>query len=328
MLNCDTSRRGFLIGTATGVAATLASPASAKPFAKAPRGVPAGASRLLHMTDIHIRPEHEAPARCTRLINQAIQDAGEIDLVLNGGDSIYAADYNHITRQRVLDQWALWDAHVVKPLGRLSMLSALGNHDMWWATESSDAMYGKDYALERLGQNGRYLSRIHRGWLIAVLDCNNHGMVDDQQMRWLHDLAQQHADLPMLIMSHQPIMMAEQLVHGEMSDRQREILEPFVDPRLEARPVFFLSGHEHVVDQLAYLNVSFLCYGAFSGAWWEFDLDRPGQYEGNNSVRGTPMGYGIIDLFQDGTLDHRYIDTTDSAGGKLITTPNSGDATP
>jgi len=317
------SRRRFLgasLGLSVGTAmAGTSNPLEARPFPKEPQQKPSGTVRILHLTDIHIRPEAHAPARCDRLLADAIEQAGDIDLVLNGGDSIYAADYGDITRERVLRQWTLWDEHVAQPLGKWPMLSALGNHDMWWAAPNkSDPMYGKNYVLERLKQEQRYLSQMTGGWLIAVLDCNNSGLLDEEQLTWLHDLARQHPAAPMLIMSHQPICMAQQVIGSGMSKRQREIIQPFVDWRLEARPVYFLSGHEHVIDTFSYANVSFLCNGAFSGAWWQYELVKPGNYEGNNSVKGTPMGFATLDLNPDGTLANTYVDTTDSADAKLL----------
>ncbi|MHC2067664.1 metallophosphoesterase family protein [Bremerella sp. T1] len=315
----STTRRHFLgtsLGLTLGAAATTA---EARPFAATPLEKPHEALRILHLTDIHIRPEVVAPQRCERLLAAAIAQSGEIDLVLNGGDSIYAADYGDISRERVLEQWKLWDEVVAKPLSPWRMLSALGNHDMWWAApDKQDPMYGKDYVLKRLHQESRYLSIVEGGWLIVVLDCNNSGLLDEKQLAWLHVQANQHSELPMLIMSHQPICMAQQWIGSGMSQRQHQIVDPLVDKRLSARPVYFLSGHEHVIDTLSYANVSFLCNGAFSGAWWQYELVKPGHYEGNNSVSGTPMGFATIDLNRDGTLINSYVDMTDSQDGKLL----------
>jgi hypothetical protein len=44
-----------------------------------------------------------------------------------------------------------------------------------------------------------------------------------------------------------------------------------------------------------YNGVTFICNGAVSGAWWE------------GSRRQTAPGYGIIDLYADGTFDEQYI---------------------
>ena len=55
--------------------------------------------RVAHITDVHIRPEYNAPDR----FKSCLQDvkAHNVDFFLNGGDTIYAADYSHIKRERV-----------------------------------------------------------------------------------------------------------------------------------------------------------------------------------------------------------------------------------
>ena len=59
---------------------------------------------LAHITDVHIRPEEGVPERYKKCLQQVKQH--KIDFVLNGGDSIHAADYPDITRARVDEQWS------------------------------------------------------------------------------------------------------------------------------------------------------------------------------------------------------------------------------
>ncbi|BDS07077.1 hypothetical protein NT6N_21170 [Oceaniferula spumae] len=305
-------RRTFL---KTGLAASLglsgASYAKNYPTTPAPKSNKA--FRILHMTDMHIRPEHDAPRRYTRIMKEALKSAGKIDLVLNGGDSIYAADYNHIKKGRVLEQWKIWDDTIMPPLKGIEILHALGNHDMWWATAKTDPMYGKDYVLQRLGQKERYTSIERGGWLIITLDCNNAGLLDDEQLNWLHAEMKRLPDTPMLVMSHQPILLVSDVIKSGLNKRQKQIINPFVDGKTHARPVHFISGHVHILDTLAYNNVSFHCNGAFSGAWWEENI-----YAKDCSYQGTPMGYSIIDIYPDGQFVNQYHDITDCKDGKII----------
>lgn len=309
------TRRKFLTGSlATGfgtLAATTTSATAKFPTKPAPK--PKDSFRILHITDAHIRPEYEAPRRFTRIIKEALKSAGKIDLVLNGGDVIYAADYKHIKKDRVLEQWDIFDKTIKAPLKEIEMLSALGNHDMWWATKKDDSMYGKDYVLKRLGQKSRYMSIERGGWIIITLDCNNRGLLDKEQLSWLHAEQKKHADKPMLIMSHQPLLLAEDTFNGGVSKRTQEIVKPFLNHSSQASPVHFLSGHIHILDTLAFKNLHFHCNGAISGAWWE-----PHLTEKNCSVKGTPMGYGIIDIYPDGRFNNIYHDATDCKDGKII----------
>lgn len=309
------NKRNFLkggIATGIGAMATTMGTSQAR-YLEKPTPNTDGGFRLLHITDAHIRPEHEAPRRCKKILTKAINGAGKIDLVLNGGDVIFAADYNHITRERTLEQWDLYDKIIKEPLKDIEMLSALGNHDMWWVPGKDDPMYGKEYVLKRLGQKSRYMSIEKAGWVIITLDFNNRGYMDKEQLIWLHKEAKKHSDKPLLIMSHQPLLEAEKIFSKGVSARQMEIIKPFIDESLSARPVHFLSGHEHILDSLTFKNMNFHCNGALSGAWWEPHVEAK-----NCSIKGTPMGYAIIDIYPDGRFYNQYFDQTDCKDGKII----------
>jgi Icc protein len=56
-----------------------------------------------------------------------------------------------------------------------------------------------------------------------------------------------------------------------------------------------LSGHIHLRDKVIYNNVTYLCNGAVSGAWWE------------GIKRQTAAGYGLIDFYADGTFSEQYM---------------------
>lgn len=310
------NRRHFLKSMLAGSAASTAILPSAfgRNFDQPIPSKPKGAKRVLHFTDLHIRPEHSAPERGKKILQQAIKQAGHIDMVFNGGDSIYAADYNNITRGRVLEQWKVWDDHIASTLKGYKMVSALGNHDMWWATSKEDKMYGKPYVLERLKQKNRYMALDLGNWRVLVLDCNNGGLLDKEQEEWYFKEIKEHVDKPLAILSHQPIMMAETLLGGGMNGRQKQLVNPLVEKKVEARPVHFISGHIHVRDELAYNNVHFHCNGSVSGYWWEY-MDSPGK---DCSYEGTPMGFTIIDLFDDGSYHSHYHNATDAIDGKLM----------
>src|SRR4029077_2372167 len=62
--------------------------------------------RIAHITDVHIRPELNAPQRFRQCMKDI--EKHKVDFFLNGGDTIYAADYENITRERVNEQWAIW----------------------------------------------------------------------------------------------------------------------------------------------------------------------------------------------------------------------------
>jgi predicted phosphodiesterase len=56
-----------------------------------------------------------------------------------------------------------------------------------------------------------------------------------------------------------------------------------------------LSGHLHLVDRCEYLGVTYVCNGAVCSNWWK------GNYQ------ETDEGYGVVDLYADGTFDAQYV---------------------
>jgi Icc protein len=226
------------------------------------------------------------------------QEVGQVDFVLNTGDSIYAADYGDISRERMLLQWDLWDSIVMKELGDFDLLSCLGNHDSWWAAPTEDdPMRGKSFAVERLGILGRYYAVDRGPWKILALDSNNQGFLDTEQRQWLDaQFADMPAEQPVMIMSHQPVVTHRALWEG-MAPWQKEILDPLHET---SRRVTFISGHTHELDSAAFHNLSFYCNGAFSGHWWE-----PGP-ENDGSRNGTPIGFAVLELYPDGRVTSKY----------------------
>jgi hypothetical protein len=127
-------------------------------------------------------------------------------------------------------------------------------------------------------------------------------------MEWLSaDLARVPASTPVLMLSHIPILAACLLNDpqgaGEKGDGWRVSPHVMLANTRKVRTLFAergnvklcLSGHIHLVDRVDYAGVSYVCDGAVSGKWW-----RGAQYE-------CCEGYGRIDLFDDGTWEHRYV---------------------
>lgn len=110
--------------------------------------------KIAHITDVHIRPEYNAVVRFKKCLEMIKKD--KVDLILNGGDSIYAADYDDIKKERVIELWNCWkdSTSLVK---EIPMYSVLGNHDMWWQGKG-DELFGKPGVLKMLGLKNSYLA--------------------------------------------------------------------------------------------------------------------------------------------------------------------------
>lgn len=260
--------------------------------------------RIAHITDVHIRPEYNAPQRFRRCMEEIKKH--KIDFFLNGGDSIYAADYGNITRERVNEQWNIWK-QLREELGSYEMYSCLGNHDMWWsAPDKEDPMYGKPYVVKQLEIQNRYYSFDKSGWHFVILDSNNNnaGSLDAEQRKWLeNDLGGLSPQTPVLCMSHYPILGVSTIMEGGNHTDSRYITDLFY--KHKDKKITCLSGHIHLRDVAEYDGVHYYCNGALSGFWWE---DGNKESAGKYYYRETPPGYAIVDLFENGTVENNYIE--------------------
>jgi 3',5'-cyclic AMP phosphodiesterase CpdA len=266
--------------------------------------------RIAHITDVHLKDKFDAPARFTRCLHHLQQQTPKVDMVLNGGDIVF--DMNKENIGTINDQWKLVQ-NIMKNECSLPVHYCLGNHDIWWyEDDKGQAIYGKKYALDKLQLVKPYYGMVKNGWKIIVLDSVHLdidntwyiGKLGDEQLSWLSDeLKATDANMPVMVMSHIPILTALLMIEddivnkwtmlgGDMHTDTAKIINLFYQhPNVK----LCLSGHLHMRDKVVYNNVTYLCNGAVSGAWWE----------GNR--RETAPGYGLIDLYADGTFDEKYV---------------------
>jgi hypothetical protein len=130
--------------------------------------------------------------------------------------------------------------------------------------------------------------------------------LDDEQFDWLaKDLAAVDARTPVIVVSHIPILCACAFLDGE-NEKSGDWRVPGAWMHIDARRIkdlflkhanvkLCLTGHVHLWDRVEYNGVAYVCNGAVCGGWWK------GFYQ------ETPEGYGIVDLFHDGTFDVAYV---------------------
>ncbi|MCD8742036.1 metallophosphoesterase [Mucilaginibacter roseus] len=266
--------------------------------------------RVAHLTDVHLKNELSAPAKFAKCLHHVQQQTPRVDMVLNGGDIVF--DMNKENMDTINAQWKLYK-DILKSDCSLPVTYCLGNHDIWWAENNNgQAVYGKQYAMDQLQLSKPYYSMIKNGWKIIVLDSVNLdidgtwyiGKLGDVQFSWLEqELKNTDSKTPVLIMSHIPILTATNLIEddivnrwqmygGDMHTDVSKIIKLFYQhPNVK----LCLSGHIHLRERLEYNNVTYICDGAVSGAWW------------NGNRRETAPGYGLIDLFDDGTFEEHYV---------------------
>ncbi|EAZ81854.1 metallophosphoesterase family protein [Algoriphagus machipongonensis] len=257
---------------------------------------------VAHITDVHIRPEDNIPNRALDWLN--LVKKHQPDFYLNGGDSIHDASYKDVSKERVLEQWKVWDLFRAG-ISEDEVYSCIGNHDPWWdvPNKEEEPMYGKPYVVKRLGMPAEYYSFDKGNWHFIILDGNYEGIsLGEEQMKWLEkDLEKLPANTPTLVMSHFPITsITNALVGGQHKDH-KELKSLFYKHKDKVRVC--LSGHQHLLDRTWYNDVHYFCNGSLSGFWWgEGDEESAGkQY-----YLETPPGYAILKLHDDGRVENEY----------------------
>ncbi len=266
--------------------------------------------RIAHLTDIHLKNKFDAPARFTKCLHHMQQQSPRVDLLLNGGDIVF--DMNKENIDTLNEQWALYKS-VIKSECSVPVQYCLGNHDVWWNEgDQGQILYGKQYSMNQLQLPKPYYSFNKSGWKFIILDSVHLdidntwyiGKLGDEQFAWLeNELNTTDQNTPVLVMSHIPILTATNLIEdnivnkwtmtgGDMHTDTAKIISLFYKhPNVK----LCLSGHIHMREKILYNNVTYICDGAVSGAWWE----------GNKHE--TAPGYGVIDLYADGSFTENYI---------------------
>lgn len=254
-----------------------------------------------HITDVHLRRRDNAPERFQKCLKEVMTH--KVDFFLNSGDSIFAADYSDVTREKMLDQWSAWDESI-KVIDKYELHSCVGNHDLWWhAPSKEDEMYGVNYAAKRLGMPHRYYSFSKKNWHFFILDGNNKGVsLDPEQMAWLEKgLEAVPTGHFALLMSHFPILSVTGSWEGGTHSDNVILRKLFYKHKEKVKVC--LSGHQHLLDSNVFNGVQYFCNGAMSGFWWEKGDEhsaKPYYYQ------ETAPGYAILKLYEDGTLENRY----------------------
>lgn len=280
--------------------------------------------RIAHLTDLHLQPELQAArgvAACLAHVQSRVRsdDAADVvpDMIVTGGDTIM--DAFEADRARTKLQWELW-RRVKADHCSLEMHSVVGNHDVWgWdrakaGTTGEEPLYGKRWVCDEFGRDLPYTSFDRGGWHVVLLDSvSPHersyvGRIDDAQWDWFErDLAAVAPGTPVIVFSHIPILSATPLavagpvgpgaagipVPGGQIHVDRDRFQRLFAARRNVKAC--VSGHMHLVEQLDFQGVRYLCNGAVSAGWWK------------GHHRGTDFGYAVLDLFDDGTVERRYV---------------------
>ncbi|HRK30866.1 MAG TPA: metallophosphoesterase [Tepidisphaeraceae bacterium] len=307
MLKANISRRDALLAFGASIGTSML----IKPVSAVDRPAQS-ALRVVHLTDMHVKPEKRAAEGFAAALESLKLLNPQPDFLVTGGDHVM--DVLNCTPERANEQWSLY--HKTLEQGtRLRVYPVVGNHDVYgWSTKpalpESDAQYGKAMSRDMLRVERTYYSFEHGAWHFIVLDNiqkrggGHYGDLEPAQLEWLKaDLQTNASRKPIMLFSHIPLASIVPLFfHREPKEFWRTSdgllhrnSRPLIELLAQYNTRLCVSGHIHLLDELRMMNVNFVCNGAVSGSWW----GGPHQW--------VPEGYGVFDLYDDGTHQFQYV---------------------
>jgi 3',5'-cyclic-AMP phosphodiesterase len=277
------------------------------------------ALRFAHFTDIHLFAERRAPEGLTAALEH-VQAAGQAaEMIITGGDLVFDTFETSLGEAR--DRWDLLH-RILKDRCHIPVHHCLGNHDIWgWCrskcgSNGSETEFGFGLARAQLKLDSDFRSFDHRGWHFVILnsidtdpknECGYLARLSNDQRRWLEqDLA--GTTLPTVVVSHAPILSISPALAGKDLATAANVNQVsggllHLDGaslhqmfRASGKVKLVLSGHLHQIDRCEAHGITYCCDGAISGGWWKANANH------------APPSYGLIDLFDDGTFEHRMIE--------------------
>lgn len=255
---------------------------------------------FVFMTDIHLKPEMNAPIG----FQMAIDKTNELnpDFVITGGDLVYDAMRGGQTRCD-----SLFTLYKEMSKGfRMPVYNTLGNHDLFAIyPESPESETNPDY---KYGMFERYFGKTyysfnHKDWHFIVLnsldvtaDKKYCGHFQKEQLEWLKsDLDKTDSLTPIVVISHIPMLS----VRGQMAGRDGPMIDNVAEvfKMLETKNLkLILQGHIHwkesgvVNDRFEYITG-----GSIAGNGWK------------GRRHNTKEGFVLLKI-QNGEISWEYID--------------------
>jgi 3',5'-cyclic AMP phosphodiesterase CpdA len=240
--------------------------------------------KALFVTDMHLSPAIDRSGRAAGFLLDYIRKHTDIQLVINGGDSVY--DVARLRYPAGEDLWRFWRSF--RDQISIPVYNCLGNHDIYEWELGHDLLprpeAGKQPALQHLGMPGNYYSFKAGRWKFLVLDSHTYvaggykGALDPEQLKWLAGELAQDAGYRLAVISHIPILSAcaalyldpdKHYLFPKIAERLSHTDAPFVFEALKGRRVeLFLHGHLHMQETIYYKDSLIYNGGAFCADMW------------------------------------------------------------
>ena len=269
-------RRKFLLRSGLAVASVPFLPISCQQTAKKSEEEPnENAFEFAFLTDIHIKPEMNAP----KGFQMAINKVNELnpDFVITGGDLVY-----DVMRGNYEKSESLFNLYKDMCKGfEMPVYNCIGNHDLFGIYEESPEDENHPdykYGMWERHFGDTYYSFDHKGWHFITLNSLDvtenkryKGAFHKEQLQWLaEDLNTVDKSTPIVITTHIPMMCTYAQLNG--SEGSRTVSNGFeVFKMLEGYNLkLVLQGHIHW-KEYGFVNdrFQFLTGGSIAGNGWK-----------------------------------------------------------
>lgn len=250
----------------------VSSSASTRPE---PKGGESDSFEFVFMTDIHIKPEMNAP----KGFQMAIDKANEMkpDFVITGGDLVY-----DVMRGNFEKSDSLFKLYTEMAKGfKMPVYNCIGNHDLFGIYEESpedESHPDYKYGMWERYFGDTYYAFDHKGWhfiTLNSLDVTDNkrykGHFHQEQLNWLRKhLETVDPQTPIVVTTHIPMLCTFSQLNGKEGTRTvknaAEVFELFKGHHLK----LVLQGHIHW-KEYGFVNdrVHFLTGGSIAGNGWK-----------------------------------------------------------
>lgn len=256
---------------------------------------------FVFMTDIHLKPEMNAPVG----FQMAIDKTNEInpDFVLTGGDNVY--DVMRGNQGRADTLFSLY-TEMIKGFD-MPVYSCVGNHDLFAIyAESPEGSVHPDY---KYGMFQRYLGETyysfdHKGWHFIVLNSLDvtenqryKGEFNSEQMEWLKkDIAGVDQATPVVIVTHLPMLTLRSQIKGSEGrgnvSNSHEVFQILENHNLK----LILQGHIHWKEHgMVNDKIQFITGGSIAGNGWKGRRHNTKEGFLKISVKGNNFTWEYVD---------------------------------
>lgn len=230
---------------------------------------------FVFMTDIHIKPEMNAPMGFQMAIDKT--NALKPDFVITGGDLVY-----DVMRGNFAKSDGLFKLYAGMAKGfQMPVYNCIGNHDLFAIYEESPENTSHPdykYGMWQRYFGDTYYAFDHKGWHFITLNSlevtdnkRYKGSFHAEQLSWLQKHLQNiDTEKPIVVTTHIPMLCTFSQLNGKEGTRTvsnaYEVFDIFKDHNLK----LVLQGHIHW-KEYGFVNdrVHFLTGGSIAGNGWK-----------------------------------------------------------